>query len=74
MKALLEFSFLLFSMCVWSQDIMINVSARDVFSLNGKWNTIIDPYENGYYDYRYEPYDRNPEPYRRIFPGPAAFR
>jgi beta-glucuronidase len=28
-------------------------------SLNGKWHCIIDPYENGYYDYRYMPFDVN---------------
>jgi len=62
MKALIGFSFLLFSVGVYSQDAMINISGRDVLTLNGKWNTIIDPYENGYYDYRYEPFDRNPNP------------
>jgi len=28
---------------------------RSTVSLNGKWQVIIDPYENGYYDYRYLP-------------------
>jgi beta-glucuronidase len=28
-------------------------------SLNGEWKTIIDPYENGYYDYRWEPRDES---------------
>jgi beta-glucuronidase len=35
---------------------------RNVTSLNGKWNYIIDMYENGYYDYRYQPFDANPNP------------
>jgi beta-glucuronidase len=26
-----------------------------VVSLEGEWRTIVDPYENGYYDYRYRP-------------------
>ncbi len=30
-------------------------SSRSVLSLNGAWNIIIDPYENGYYSYRYTP-------------------
>ena len=34
-----------------------NVSARPGVSLNGKWHVIVDPYENGYYNYRREPYD-----------------
>ncbi len=45
-----------------TQDLIVNAFNRNVFSLNGKWNYIIDPYENGYYDYRYEPFDRNPNP------------
>jgi beta-glucuronidase len=49
-------------MAAWSQDILVNALNRSTFSLNGKWNYIIDPYENGYYDYRYEPYDQNPTP------------
>ncbi len=32
-----------------------NVEGRKSVSLNGKWQAIIDPYENGYYDYRYLP-------------------
>lgn len=39
-----------------------NFSGRNSFSLNGKWNYIVDPYETGYYDYRYKPYDANPNP------------
>ncbi|MDR1763131.1 MAG: beta-glucuronidase [Dysgonamonadaceae bacterium] len=29
-----------------------NVYARDYLSLNGSWNYIIDPFDNGFYDYR----------------------
>ncbi len=36
-------------------DLITNVDGRTTKSLNGKWETIIDPYETGYYDYRYEP-------------------
>ncbi|WP_316827023.1 glycoside hydrolase family 2 protein [Pedobacter miscanthi] len=36
-----------------------NIQARKIQSLNGKWNYIIDPYENGYYDYRHEPFDQS---------------
>ena len=31
-----------------------NLGARDVLDLNGPWARIIDPYENGYYNYRYQ--------------------
>jgi beta-glucuronidase len=39
-----------------------NIANRNTFSLNGKWNYIIDPYETGYYDYRYKPFDESPNP------------
>src|SRR5919205_3426115 len=31
-----------------------NIDGRQAVSLDGKWQTIIDPYENGFYDYRYK--------------------
>lgn len=36
---------------------IMNVSNRDVTSLDGQWKTIVDPFENGYYDYRLRPSD-----------------
>jgi beta-glucuronidase len=51
-----------------SQEPLIqNISNRNVRSLNGKWNYIVDPYEMGYYDYRYLPFDQNPKPQDRAF-------
>jgi len=44
-----------------------NVKGRNTISLNGKWNYIIDPYETGYYDYRYMPYDESPNPSNGAF-------
>ena len=41
-----------------SQDLLINTSNRNTTTLNGTWHYIIDPYETGYYNYRYEPYDQ----------------
>jgi len=39
--------------------LLINVAGRPVVSsLNGSWRTIIDPFETGYYTYRWTP-DRN---------------
>ncbi len=35
--------------------LIVNTENRSCISLNGKWQTIIDPYEQGYYDYRYLP-------------------
>jgi beta-glucuronidase len=46
--------------------LITNVEGRHAVSLNGRWQIIIDPYENGYYDYRYQPradgYFRNDKP------------
>jgi beta-glucuronidase len=39
-----------------------NVLGRKTITLNGKWNYIIDPYETGYYDYRYKPFDESSNP------------
>src|ERR1700754_787272 len=36
-------------------DQIINSDGRKTVSLDGQWKTIIDPYESGYYDYRYQP-------------------
>lgn len=37
--------------------LLTNISARKTTSLDGQWKTIVDPFENGYYDYRLQPYD-----------------
>ena len=36
-----------------------NAPGRQVLSLNGRWNYIIDPYENGFYDYRRTAFDQS---------------
>ncbi len=43
-----------------SQHQIINVTNRNTISLNGEWSIIIDPYENGFYNYRYQ---ENPNGY-----------
>jgi len=35
-----------------------NPLAHDSISLDGKWDSIVDPYENGYYNHRYQESDR----------------
>ncbi len=46
--------------------LITNVAHRHTTSLNGRWQIIIDPYETGYYDYRYQPrgdgYFKNTKP------------
>src|SRR5258707_6364468 len=43
--------------CVRAQqiDLIANTDSRKTISLDGQWQTIVDPYEAGYYDYRYQP-------------------
>src|SRR3954447_271280 len=36
-------------------NLIANTEGRKTVSLDGQWKTIIDPYETGYYDYRYQP-------------------
>ena len=40
-----------------SEDNITNVYDRVHQTLNGKWRIIVDPYENGFFNYRYQPYD-----------------
>lgn len=47
-------------------DLITNTDGRRTTSLNGEWKAIIDPYESGFYDYRYKPsangYFKNAKP------------
>ena len=38
-------------------DLLQNIDAREKVSLNGLWDIIIDPLENGYYNHRLQPMD-----------------
>jgi beta-glucuronidase len=42
------------------QPLIQNMEGRYTTSLNGSWHYIIDQYETGFYDYRYNPHDNNP--------------
>jgi beta-glucuronidase len=44
------------SMSAQDLPLLANIYARQNVSLNGKWSYIIDPLENGYYDYRMQPH------------------
>lgn len=41
---------------------ILNVYARQTLSLDGRWNIIVDPYDNGYVDYRLVPWDTAEKP------------
>ena len=58
---------ILFPLAVLSQEPLINTGNREVTSLNGPWNYIVDPYETGYYSFHAAPYDQ------KDIHSPAAF-
>jgi beta-glucuronidase len=41
----------------------LQVYSRPTVSLNGAWQYIVDPYENGYFNYRLQPFDEVDEPW-----------
>ncbi|MVT12406.1 beta-glucuronidase [Chitinophaga sp. ysch24] len=49
----------------FAQDSLIsNITSREATSLNGRWQYIVDPYETGFYDYRFkERREDDPEAY-----------
>ncbi|MFV0536025.1 MAG: glycoside hydrolase family 2 protein [Dysgonomonas sp.] len=51
--------FMLSSLCAKEIPLVSNIYSRQSISLNGKWNYIADPLENGYYDYRLKPFTTN---------------
>lgn len=52
----------------YSQDpLIINTYNRSTNSLDGTWQYIVDPYENGFYNYRYEPFENQTNPGKGAF-------
>lgn len=49
------------------EPLLINAYHRKTHSLNGNWKYIVDPYENGFYNYRLEAFEDHKDP------GKAAF-
>ncbi len=65
MKILLRMAVLavvLFSTLSAAEMPFINASARQALSLNGRWQIIVDPYDNGYFNYRLDPFDAAEKP------------
>lgn len=46
---------------------LLAVYPRPSQSLNGEWRVIVDPYENGFYSYRYEPFENAENPPRGAY-------
>jgi beta-glucuronidase len=38
-----------------AEKLITNIANRTTIALNGRWSAIIDPFDTGYYDYRYQP-------------------
>jgi len=59
MKSLILVTLLALVPCVRAQQIglITNTEGRKTTSLDGQWQVIVDPYESGYYNYRYQPSD-----------------
>nr|WP_321405665.1 glycoside hydrolase family 2 TIM barrel-domain containing protein [uncultured Carboxylicivirga sp.] len=61
-KFLILFGILLLSGITNAQNVFQNIPNRKTTTLNGKWHYIVDVYESGYYNYRYEPRDQKEHP------------
>src|SRR5918911_2393429 len=59
MKLFLVISLLVLVPAVRAQQVglIANTDGRKTMSLDGQWQVIVDPYESGYYNYRYQPSD-----------------
>ena len=67
-RIFLLFFLTLFASSSFAQNnLLVNAYNRPVMSLNGNWHYIVDPYENGYYNYRYEPFDKMKNPGKGAF-------
>jgi len=63
MKKIVTILFILnFTYLIAQEDLLINTYNRTSTSLNGQWKYIVDPYENGFYNYRLEPFENQEDP------------
>ena len=62
--SLLKFLLLLFALNINAQGLITNAYSRETYSLNGDWNYLLDPYETGFFDYRFkEKHENDPNAY-----------
>ncbi len=61
MKTVFLFTILL-QLIIAQENLIINVYNRPCTSLSVQWNYIVDPYENGFYNYRYQPFEDQQSP------------
>lgn len=70
MKNLLFILLMIISICSYTfaqEKLITNAYNRDATSLNGFWKYIVDPYENGFYNYRYQPFEEQENPAKGAF-------
>lgn len=67
MKRLLTTLLLTYSFLGFSQGLISNVPNRNITSLNGVWNYIIDPYQTGFYSFHLDQYDKQEKPAKGAF-------
>ncbi|HEX9781764.1 MAG TPA: glycoside hydrolase family 2 TIM barrel-domain containing protein [Opitutaceae bacterium] len=63
----LLFALLPFAPQALEAEVISSLSVREGQSLDGEWKYIVDPYELGYYDYRWQPRDESTNPSRDSF-------
>jgi beta-glucuronidase len=39
----------------YTADLITNIAGRTTINLNSRWSAIVDPFDTGYFDYRYQP-------------------
>ncbi len=57
-QSIIVFFLLSLPSVTFSQNLITNTFNRNTTTLSGSWNYIVDPYETGYYNYRYQPFDQ----------------
>lgn len=63
-RKIILFLLVLAGVCAQAAEVKnLSVYSRQTLSLNGPWHYIVDPYENGYYNYRLVPFDQVDEPW-----------
>ncbi len=70
MKAIIFLGILFLSatqVALAQEKLLTNVYNRNTTSLDGYWTYIVDPYENGFYNYRYEPFENQENPGKGAF-------
>ncbi|WP_200882855.1 sugar-binding domain-containing protein [Cellvibrio mixtus] len=64
---LAQFAFAVQTSSTITTELPLHAYTRAATSLNGEWKIIVDPYENGYYNYRYEPFDQQSTPSQNAY-------